>query len=141
MSSRELGTDIIIQTIFIIKCNLSRKTFRIKLQSQTTKQDKNFQAKIKSCNKWFRDRIVGIYPGVWPVAGGLASSDLTTIYRRQSLSCPVNQNKIWTDLMNAGREFIITGERREKCLVGIAHVRRLISPRDNEAELCRCNYI
>ena len=38
--------------------------------------------------------------------------------------------------MNAGREFIITGERREKCLVGVSHVRRLISPRDNEAELC-----
>ena len=28
MSNWELETDIIIQTIFIIKCNLSRKTFR-----------------------------------------------------------------------------------------------------------------
>ena len=60
-SSDRYRPDIIIPEIFIIKCNLVCKKIWIKAQCQTTKRNKNFQARIKSCNKWFVDRI-GIYP-------------------------------------------------------------------------------
>ena len=60
-SSDRYRPDIIIPEIFIIKCNLVCKKFWIKAQCQTTKRNKNVEARIKSCNKWFVDRI-GIYP-------------------------------------------------------------------------------
>ena len=92
-SSDRYWPDIIIPEIFIIKCNLVCKKFWIKAQCQTTKRNKNFQAKIKSCNKWFVDRI-GIYPSPRPQRLDWAQSshwlaelsltgDISETYRRQ----------------------------------------------------------
>ena len=68
----EMDRDIIIPEIFIIKCNRASKKFRIKAQCQTTKQNKNFQAKIKSLTNGFEIGSSGYIPvsghwlAVWP---------------------------------------------------------------------------